>query len=226
MGSGYYAASSHPPDMDTRSEDSITREIIADITVGVADTGVRSGIVGEIGCSWPWTANEQKVLRAAAEAAKVTGAVLTIHPGRDAAAPQIHLKMIRQTGLGFDRVVMCHVERTVDTADGLKELAETGCYLEYDLFGIEISHYPMSAFELPSDAERMRQIMGLIDGGYLERVLISHDIAFKVRLVRYGGHGYAHILRHIVPRLRKRGLGDKEIRTLLVDNPARAITIA
>jgi phosphotriesterase-related protein len=53
MGSGYYVAAAHPPDMDRRSVEDLARELIADITVGVGDTGVRSGLPGEIGCSWP-----------------------------------------------------------------------------------------------------------------------------------------------------------------------------
>src|SRR5262245_40658030 len=35
MGSGYYVAASHPPDMDRRTVDELTREMIADVTSGV-----------------------------------------------------------------------------------------------------------------------------------------------------------------------------------------------
>src|SRR3989441_2172854 len=35
MGSGYYVAASHPPDMDRRSVDALTPEIVADVTTGV-----------------------------------------------------------------------------------------------------------------------------------------------------------------------------------------------
>jgi phosphotriesterase-related protein len=226
MGAGYYVGASHPPDMDARTEEAITREIVRDITEGVGDTGVRAGLIGEIGCSWPWTANERKSVRAAAEAARQTGAPLMIHPGRHPDAPLAHLEEVRKTGLGLHRVIMCHIDRTVSDPGRLKALAETGCYLEYDLFGLEISHYPMSDFELPSDAERMRQILWLWGEGHGRQVLMAHDICFKVRLQRYGGHGWAHILRHIVPRLRKKGLGDKEVWALIAENPTRAVTFA
>src|SRR5919106_3992418 len=65
MGAGYYVAAAHPPDMDRRSVDDLARELVADVAVGVGDTGVRSGLIGEIGCTWPWTDNEKKVVRAA-----------------------------------------------------------------------------------------------------------------------------------------------------------------
>src|SRR2546427_1670449 len=68
--------------MDTRSEDSIVREIVREVTLGVGDTGVRPGLIGEIGNTWPWTENEKKVVRAAVEAQRQTGAPLMIHPGR------------------------------------------------------------------------------------------------------------------------------------------------
>ena len=81
MGAGYYVAAAHPPDMDARTVDDLAREIIADVAVGVGDTGVRAGLIGEIGCTWPWTDNEKKVVRAAVAAQRETGAPLMIHPG-------------------------------------------------------------------------------------------------------------------------------------------------
>lgn len=226
MGAGYYVGPAHPPDMDTKSEEEITREIVRDLTEGVGDTGVRAGLIGEIGCSWPWTPNERRSVRAAAEAAKQTGAPLMIHPGRNPAAPEAHLEEVRKVGLDLRRVIMCHIDRTISDPARLKAIAETGCSLEYDLFGMEVSNYPMGDFEIPSDAERMRQILWLIEQGHGRQVLMAHDICFKVRLVRYGGHGYAHILRHIVPRLRKKGLAEKDVWMLIAENPTRAVTFA
>ena len=49
MGAGYYVGASHPPDMDRRTVDELAREMIADVTSGVGDTGIRAGLIGEIG---------------------------------------------------------------------------------------------------------------------------------------------------------------------------------
>jgi len=73
MGGGYFEAVTHPPDMDAKTEVDIAEEFVRDITVGVRDTGIRTGILGEIGCSWPMQENERKVLRAAARAQQRTG---------------------------------------------------------------------------------------------------------------------------------------------------------
>src|SRR5262249_4541621 len=61
MGAGYYVHASHPPDMDKRTVDDLAREMIADVTIGVGDTGVHAGLLGEIGTTYPWTENEKKV---------------------------------------------------------------------------------------------------------------------------------------------------------------------
>jgi len=226
MGAGYYTEPSHPPDMGTRSEDAITAEIVRDLTLGVADTGVRAGLVGEIGCSWPWTPNERKSLRAAAAAARETGAPLMIHPGRHPDAPLAHLEEVRRMGVPLSRVILCHVERTIFDRGRLKAIAETGCYVEYDLFGVEISRFPWGGPDMPNDTERMRQVLWLWEQGHGPQVLVSHDVCFKIRLARYGGTGLVHILRRIVPRLRERGFQDTDVRTLIVENPARALAFA
>lgn len=223
MGAGYYVGPAHPPDMGGRSADAITREIVRDVVDGVGDTGVRAGLIGEIGCSWPWTPNEVKSLRAAAEAARQTGAPLMIHPGRHPDAPEAHLGEVRRVGLDLRRVIICHIERTVLDRARLLAIAETGCYLEYDLFGVEVSHFPWGGPDMPSDAGRMRQILWLWTRGHGRQILMSHDVCFKFRLARYGGSGFAHILERIVPRLRREGLGERDIRTLLAENPARAL---
>jgi phosphotriesterase-related protein len=227
MGSGYYVDAAHPPGMDRRTADDIARELVADLTVGVDGTGVRAGFIGEIGTSWPWTDNEKKVVRAAVMAQRETGAALMIHPGRHERLPLAIVDFIRKEGADLERTIMCHIERTIADPGVLLELAATGVRLEYDLFGLETSYYPYNpAFDMPNDGERMRQILFLIERGHLAQLLMSHDIAYKHCLTRWGGFGYHHLLVNVMPRLRARGADDRTVQTLLVDNPRRAFTYA
>jgi len=227
MGSGYYVAAAHPPDMDRRTVDDIAREIVQDLCVGVGDTGVRAGFIGEIGTTWPWAENEKKVVRAAVAAQRDTGAALMIHPGRHERQPLDIVDFIRGEGADLGRTIMCHVERTIADPAVLLELAATGVFLEYDLFGLETSYYPYNpAFDMPNDGERMRQILFLIERGHLAQVLMSHDIAYKHCLTKWGGFGYHHLLVNVIPRLRAKGADDKTIQTLLVDNPRSAFAYA
>ena len=227
MGSGYYVAAAHPADMDRRTSDDIARELVTDLTVGVDGTGVRAGFIGEIGTTWPWADNEKKVVRAAVAAQRETGAALMIHPGRHERLPLQIVDFIRREGADLGRTIMCHIERTIADPAVLTDLAATGVYLEYDLFGLETSYYPYNpAFDMPNDGERMRQILGLIERGHLDQILMSHDIAYKHCLTRWGGFGYHHLLVNVIPRLRAKGADDKTVQTLLIDNPRRAFAYA
>ena len=224
MGAGYYVDAVHPEDMDTLAEPDIAAQIVADITQGVGETGVRAGIIGEIGCSWPLTANERKVLRAAASAQRETGTAILIHPGRNQAAPREILDVLAEAGADLGRTIMGHLDRTVTDFDTLMDLASSGCYLEWDLFGNESSYYPLSGISMPNDAQRIDVIAKMVAEGYGERIVIAHDVCTKHRLVRYGGHGYGHIVENIVPRMRQR-LSTQEVDAIVVQNPARILTI-
>ena len=227
MGAGYYVQAAHPPALARRGIEDITREIVGDITVGVGATGARAGLIGEIGCSWPWTDEEKKVLRAAVAAQRETGAPLMIHPGRNPRAPQQILDVVAKEGGNLKRTIMCHIDRTIADRKHLMDLAQTGCYLEYDLFGLETSYYPYNPdFDMPNDGGRMAQILRLIEDGHARQLLMSHDIAYKHCLTKWGGFGYHHLLLNVLPRLRRKGLDDRAIRGLVVDNPRRAFVFA
>ena len=225
MGAGYYVDAVHPEGIDTLAEPDIAAQIVADITQGVGDTGVRAGIIGEIGCTWPLTANERKVLRAAVSAQRDTGAAILIHPGRNEAAPREILDVLAEAGADVGRTIMGHLDRTVANFDTLMDLANSGCYLEWDLFGNESSYYPLSDISMPSDAQRIDVIAKMVAEGYGERIVVAHDVCTKHRLVRYGGHGYGHIVENIVPRMRQR-LSAQEVDAIVVQNPARILTLA
>jgi len=225
MGAGYYVDAAQPNQINQKDENDIYREITKDIQIGVGNTGIKAGIIGEIGCTWPLMPNEIKVLKASARAQLETGASVLIHPGRDEKAPIEILNILADSGADLSRVIMGHLDRTVSSIDILEELADTGCVLEWDLFGNEVSFYQPSDFDMPSDAERLNFIRHMIDIGLGERIVISHDICTKHRLVRYGGHGYGYIPEHIIPRMRNKNFEESEIQAITKDTPARLLTI-
>ncbi len=224
MGSGYYLKTAQPADMGSKAEEEICEEIVRDVMVGAGDSGIRAGVIGEIGCSWPMTDNERKGLRAAARAQHLTGAPMSVHPGRNAKADAGScleiVDIISKAGADLGHTVILHIDRTVVEPDERLKLAKTGCYLGYDLFGWEGYHIS-PAVPLPTDHQRVSEIMHLGEKGYLERILISQDIAWKHRLRCFGGHGYEHMLCNVVPIMRARGVTGEQIDTLLVGNPKR-----
>ena len=225
MGASYYVDAAHPAAVNDMSEDDLMRQIVSDITVGVDGSGCRSGVIGEVGCSWPLMPNERKALRASARAQRITGAPILIHPGRDETAPLEIIEVLREAGADLDRTIIGHLDRTVFLHDTLTQIAESGCYLEWDLFGREESYYGANpAIDMPTDAKRMDDIAWLIGQGYGHKALVAHDICTKSRLERYGGHGYAYIPGHIVPRMLSRGFSQDAVDNILVHNPANALT--
>ncbi len=226
MGAGLYLDAAHPEGMDERKVEDLALEIAADLTEGVDGTGIKAGIIGEVGCSWPLTPNERKSLAAAAMAQRDTGAAILIHPGRSPGAPAEILEVLAKSGADISRVIMGHLDRTVFEFDTLRSIAESGCYLEWDLFGNEGSYYPQAEIDMPSDAQRLDFIRRIADAGYCDRVVMGHDIFTKHRLVTYGGHGYGHILENIVPTMRRKGFSEAEIRAIMEENPATILAFA
>lgn len=238
LGAGYYVGRSHPPGTAEKTVEELVREIENDIFEGFDGSGVRAGFIGEIGTSATEFGsetipkNEIKVLKAAARAQASTGVALMIHPPR--AKDRDHpsswwslqiLDIVRDEGANLNRVIMCHNDRTIfERLDLQKEMARRGAYVEYDLWGTE-QYFRDWKSTTPSDFERVISIKKLAEEGYLNRLLISQDVCKKTQLSRYGGHGYFHILRNIVPMLRDEGFTDGQIRTITEENPKRAFKI-
>ena len=225
MGCGYYVEEYQSPEAFERSIDDFAQEMIGQVLDGAWGTEIRAGIIGEIGCQSPWTDHEKKVMRAALIAQQATGAAINVHPGRHPDQPQEVAEFIRAHGGDTTRVVISHIDRTVFDDDRLLRLADTGVVLEFDLFGRESTFYSASDIDMPNDGMRLKLLRMLIDHGHLERIVISHDICHCTRLTKFGGHGYAHIFKNVLPLMRGRGFTEAEIDTIMVATPRRVLTI-
>ena len=241
MGAAFYVASVHPPELKDWTVAEIAKMLVDDIVYGATlsqespssgsttvhsvSTGVRAGIIGEVGCSWPLHPDEARVLQASAAAQRATGAAITVHPGRDETAPMEILRVLEAAGADLSRVVMCHIDRTVFKESTLEEIAATGCYLEYDLFGMyQSGYYPHNPdVDLLNDAGRVKQIQWLIAKGAGRQILVSQDIAGNHRLAKWGGHGYHYLLKEIMPMMRARGMAEEQIADLFEKNPQRVL---
>lgn len=224
MGCGHYVEEYQDPANARRSVDDFTREMVDQIFVGAWDTPVRAGIIGEIGCQAPWTALERRVMAAAAQAQAESGAALSVHPGRHPDQPQEIVDFLHSQKADLSRVIVSHIDRTIFDDDRLFRLADSGAVLELDLFGMETSFYKWSDIDMPNDAERLRTVRKLIDRGHLTQIAISQDICYRSRLGCFGGHGYGHIFRNVVPLMRRRGFDQHEIDTILRATPQRLLT--
>ena len=222
---GTYTAPYLTDDLRAMSSGKLADLFAAEIIDGMEGMGIRAGLIGEIGCSWPLEPVERRALEAAADAQRRTGAAISVHPGRNAGAcPQI-LDLLEDAGADLSRTVLCHMDRTYPDGTGIMELLERGAIVEWDFFGVEQSHYWMGDVELPSDMERLRQIRDLARRGFGDQVIISQDICTRTRMRQWGGHGYGHILRNIWPLMQRLHMPPELFSALVRRTPLRLLTL-
>lgn len=218
MGCGHYTEEFQPHSNHARTVEDFAAEMIAAIAGN-------AGIIGEIGCSVPWTPLERRVMTAAVLAQQQTGAAITIHPGVDPDQPGEIIAFIRALGGDVSRTIMGHVDRTIFDRDRLLALADTGCVLELDLFGYEHAYWSFAPVDMPNDGQRIGMLRALADAGHGDRMVISQDICRLTRLRAFGGHGYGHILRNVAPLMQERGFSAAQVEQVLIHTPRRLLTL-
>jgi phosphotriesterase-related protein len=221
MGAGWYREAYYPTEalVDRRSVDDLGDEIVRDATDGVDGSGVRAGIIGEIGTDKPWlSAQEERVHRAAARAARRTGLAITTHAVQSRVGLD-QLTVFEAEGADLSRVVIGHADSYPDVAYHLA-IVERGASVEFDFLGMSFTPR-----ERHGEGRIVESICDLLARGHVERILLSQDVCHDSQLTRYGGNGYTYLVDTFLPRLREAGVSDDEIRTITVDNPRRLLTI-
>lgn len=224
MGAGYYLHTSHPPELSSLSSEDITDEIVAEYENGVEDTGVRIGLIGEIGVSTEFTESEKKVLKASAKAAVQTGLPLMVHlPAWDRHAHKV-LDIVESCALNPSRVILCHMNPSCKDQEYQQALAARGAFIEYDMIGMEYIFEQGNSI-CPTDHESARGLADLAEAGYANNLLLSQDVFLKSMLCAYGGKGYAYLLTDFLPRLLDYGFNQNDITQIMVSNSANALKI-
>ena len=222
MGAGWYRGAHYPAEalIDRRSVDALADDIVRDATVGMGETGIRAGIIGEIGTDKPWlSAQEERVHRAAARAARRTGLAITTHAVQSTVGLD-QLDLFAAEGADLTRVVIGHADSN-PSLDYHLAIVERGASLEFDFLGMAFT-----PLERHGEGRIVQNLVELVRRGHAERILLSQDVCHDSQLKRYGGNGYTYLAETFLPRLRAAGVSDADIRTLTVDNPRRLLTIA
>ncbi|CAG5132870.1 unnamed protein product [Candidula unifasciata] len=219
-GTGFYVETAQEDLVRSYNEEKMADKMRHDILEGV--DGVRCGIIGEIGTSWPVTEFEKRSLRSSAQVQEELGCPVIIHPGRNEQAPSEVVRLFQEAGGKAEHSVMSHLDRTFFDMSTWLEFAELGSYIELDLFGTEVSYYQLNeAVDIPSDAQRIQTIKNLLDEGYEDKIVLSHDIHTRHKLIKYGGHGYSHILLNVVPKMLQRGITQDQVDKMIKFNPQK-----
>ena len=220
-GTGYYIGLSHPSDLAGRSVESVADELLRDFEEGFPGTSARAGVLGEIGTSEPLTPTEQVVLRASARVQRQVGAAMIVHPDSshrtyEQIAPTLDL--LESEGALLHKVIVSHTdERLHRRPDDYARLARRGCILAFDTFGKQ-HYYPQRRRQYPSDEQRIQLLAQLEKEGLAGQIVLSHDVCYKSDLTAWGGDGYGHLPRNILPRLRQAGVSEAAIHLMYEEN--------
>jgi len=221
MGCGWYRTAYYPPEamIDRRSVDDLADELVREIEVGVGETGVRPGIIGEIGTDKPWvSALEERVHRSAARASIRTGLAITTHAVMSPVG-LAQLRIFDDEGADPSRVVIGHADSYPDL-DHYLEIVRRGASVEFDFLGMSFTPR-----ERHGEGRVVELLSELLAGGHVDRILLSQDVCHDSQLTRYDEHGFAYLAESFLPRLRAAGVAHAEIETMTVTNPRRLLTI-
>jgi phosphotriesterase-related protein len=221
VGCGWYVEQSHPDWIAAASVDDIRDRLVAELTTGIGDTGVIPSLIGELGTNYPVTQQEEKVLRGSAQAAVATGVAVNVHLSWRGQGALDVIEILLSEGMSTERMIMSHMDEVIDRGYH-QAVAESGVTLEFDTFGTEF--YYGGGVRTPTDTERMEHLALLAENGYRDRLVLGCDVWVKANLRKYGGMGYEHLLKRIVPTLKDRyGFDDESIDAMLVHSPRRLL---
>jgi phosphotriesterase-related protein len=214
---GFYTYCDLPFGFRFRSDDELRDWCVRDITEGIGGTSIRAGFLKCAVDYGGFVGDVERVLRAVARAHVQTGVPVTVHTNVHKQVGRDVQRVLREEGVDLSRVVIGHSGDSEDL-DYLMELADAGSFLGMDRFGIEM----LLPFE-----KRVDTLVAMIERGYVDRLVLSHDAAchsdwFPHEVIDAAGRwNFRHIHDEVLPALRARGVGEDQITTMLVDNPRR-----
>lgn len=223
VGCGHYTDPSLSEKVHNMTVSEMTDEILNDLTVGIQGTDMKAGIIGEIGTSADITPTEWKSVEAALLASRETGAPIHFHTSLWEENGIEIIKLAKKLGTDLSRICIDHID--VDLReDYCLRLLEEGVWIEFDNCGKEFFMPPRDCGKIRGkfayDMERAEMIKKLIEKGYGDKLLMTNDICLKTMLAEYGGNGFMHVARTMVPMLRYIGVDEADITRLTITNPA------
>lgn len=201
---------------DPAGAEKLAELYIRELTEGVGPSALRPAVIKLAIGTNAESAFEARLIKAAAIAAQETGAPILAHT--DGVGGDILLHKLGALGIEAHRVIVGHSCGSPDPAYH-RAIVDQGAYIGFDRFGLEL---------IQSDEVRIAGMHGLLQHGYAEHILVSHDCAFCQRGQVIPDEGLhtnpMHYSRVIEPRLRTLGVEQATLDSILTDNPRRYFT--
>jgi len=214
---GYYGAAQDkylPAHAFEESAERLAARWTAEWRDGIEGTGIRPGFIKTGVDPGPLSDVDRKLIVAAARCHGETGLRIHCHTGDGRAAMDI-LSVLEAQRVSAAAFVWVHAQNEKDRALHLRA-ARAGAWIELD--GVS---------ENSRDAH-VSAVMDLARAGQLARVLLSQDAGWYHVGEAAGGsfRPYTYLFDGFLPALRRAGLRERDVRRLLVENPARLLGVA
>lgn len=219
MGCGWYRENYYQPEENhiRRQVPELADELVREFREGVGGTGIRPGVIGEIGSEKTWVSPvEERVLRAVARAHRETGLAIGALHAIGPVAPQ-QLAILDDAGADLSRVAVGHCD-SYPHLPYLLDLLERGVFVMFDNCGQFLS---MQALE----GQIVDVIVRLIDKGFEDRILLSQDTCKMSQFRIHGGPGFTYVGEKFLPLLRNAGVPEGTITQITHESPARWLDI-
>jgi phosphotriesterase-related protein len=159
---------------------------------------------------------DRRVFAAAAETHRRTGVPVLTHCEEGRGGLE-QIEMLHVDGVDLAKVVLSHTDKVGDTAYH-RDLVDAGVMLELD----QGLRHPID----PANPT-VRVAIALAEAGRADRVMLGTDGARRSMWTGYGGSpGLAALVAELLPMLRRLGLDDTTIATIMIDNPATFFAFA
>ena len=225
-GCGFYTGLTIPEPYRSMSAEKIAELMIHEIKNGDPETGIKPGVIGEIGTSEVLDEIEIRGLRSAAWANLETGLPIYIHTYSWSQASLEAIDILTKEGVRPDQICICHLDVEFDY-DYLCKVFDTGVYAMFDNFGKEYYFTKQDAVfaggPFAMDLDRVRMIIRMIRENHTDRLMLATDVCVKSLLHTYGGWSYDHIFTNIVPMMANEGISEADIDMIIRQNPERFI---
>jgi phosphotriesterase-related protein len=217
MGCGWYRERVYPTYIQEKNANELAAMLVSEIKEGVDGTGIRPGIIGEIGTERKFiTPAQERVFRAVARAHLQTGAPISTHTTHWGELALEQLDLLEEEGVDPHHVIIGHLGDRRDIST-LLPIAERGAFLGIDNIGYH---------DYQKEERRAQNVVELIEAGFRSQVLLSMDIATLNDLQNYGGKGFDYLLLKFIPLLRELGATEEDVQVLLIENPQRALAFS
>lgn len=212
---GFYKEEYYPEFVFEESIDDISDRFIKEIQVGIGDTGIKAGIMAEIGSSYKNISPvEKKVFKAVAKAHLETGAPISTHCELGTMASQ-QVELLLNEGVKPDKLIIGHMDLNKDI-DELIRILKKGVNVAFDTIGKN---------SYMKEESRIKNLITILDKGYINNIVLSQDITRKSYLRKNGGIGFSYILDNFIPRLKDNGFTTKKLEQMLIKNPAKILNV-